>query len=604
MLIQALCDYYDILAKDGRVLPDGYSAVNIHYKISLTPDGKIDGMISCQQLEMKSAGKGKTKGKKIPTRIILPQRTEKPGIDANIADHRPLYIFGLNMEGDTFSAFDRTNKAQKSHKAFVEENLNFIQGLNTPVVNAYRAFLEKWKPEEETENKWLLSLGKEYGKSGFVFCLSGNPDYLLHEDPEFQKRWETVYNQKVSEESISEKQQCAVMGKEASIARIHNKIKGVYGGLATGSVLVGFNNDSENSYGREQAYNSNISEEVMKKYTEALNFLLSSEKHKALLDDMTVVFWAMSHNEACEDLFMKLMMGVQDTMDEHTTEEMLLSLLSDASELGITQKRLQTLELIDPNVDFYMLGLKPNSSRLSVKFMLKKKYADVLWNIARFQNDLQISKKFHTVALWQIKKELVSPKSNEKVNPALMAKLFQSIIYGSPYPVFLLDRMVCRVKTDREISWYRMMIRVGIIKAYINRNESKEELKVSLDRSNHGQAYLCGRLFAVLEVLQQEASHYSLNRTIRDTYFSSASAKPALVFPRLIRLAQAHLNKVKNPGNYQRQIGEIVDKLEGGFPDNLLLKDQGKFIVGYFQQYQISGRRLEENEQTEEKEEK
>ena len=76
MLIQALCDYYDILAKDGRVLPDGYSAVNIHYKISLTPDGKIDGMISCQQLEMKSAGKGKTKGKKIPTRIILPQRTE------------------------------------------------------------------------------------------------------------------------------------------------------------------------------------------------------------------------------------------------------------------------------------------------------------------------------------------------------------------------------------------------------------------------------------------------------------------------------------------------------------------------------------------------
>ena len=127
---------------------------------------------------------------------------------------------------------------------------------------------------------------------------------------------------------------------------------------------------------------------------------------------------------------------------------------------------------------------------------------------------------------------------------------------------------------------------------------------MSLDRSNHGQAYLCGRLFAVLEVLQQEASHYSLNRTIRDTYFSSASAKPALVFTRLIRLAQAHLNKVKNPGNYQRQIGEIVDKLEGGFPDNLLLKDQGKFIVGYFQQYQISGRRLEENEQTEEKEEK
>ena len=69
--------------------------------------------------------------------------------------------------------------------------------------------------------------------------------------------------------------------------------------MATGSVLIGFNNDSENSYGNEQSYNSNISEEAMKKYTEALNYLLSSSKHKAMLDDITIVFWAMSSQETC-----------------------------------------------------------------------------------------------------------------------------------------------------------------------------------------------------------------------------------------------------------------------------------------------------------------
>ena len=65
--------------------------------------------------------------------------------------------------------------------------------------------------------------------------------------------------------------QCAVTGEMAPIARIHGKIKGVAGGLATGAVLVGFNNPSECSYGMEQSYNSNISEAAMKKYTEALN---------------------------------------------------------------------------------------------------------------------------------------------------------------------------------------------------------------------------------------------------------------------------------------------------------------------------------------------
>ena len=66
---------------------------------------------------------------------------------------------------------------------------------------------------------------------------------------------------------------------------------------------------------------------------------------------------------------------------------------------------------------------------------------------------------------------------------------------------------------------------------------------MSLDKTNQTPAYLCGRLFAVLEKLQQDASNNSLNRTIKDAYFASASAKPALVFPKLIRLAQNHLSK-------------------------------------------------------------
>ena len=109
---------------------------------------------------------------------------------------------------------------------------------------------------------------------------------------------------------------------------------------------------------------------------------------------------------------------------------------------------------------------------------------------------------------------------------------------------------------------------------------------MALDKENQNPAYLCGRLFAVLERLQQAASSTQLNRTIKDAYFASASAKPAIVFPKLMRLAQNHLAKTKSAVYYNILIGEILDKLDGEFPDWLTLTEQGKFIIGYYQQTQ------------------
>ena len=584
MLIHALCDYYDILAKEGKVLPEGYSSVKIHYLISLTEDGKMDGIIDHQDTVQVPSGK-KLKEKKVPKDLQMPKRTEKSGIEANIAEHRSLYIFGLNLDKDILTPDDRTNKAQKSHQAFVEANLGFIEGLHTPLIDAFRSFLLNWKPEDETENPWLLGLGKDYGKSGYAFCLSGHPECLLHEEKEFKEKWEQWYQDKKAKEKDSHIAQDAISGEQTSIARIHNKIKGVYGGLATGSVLVGFNNPSENSYGNEQSYNSNISETAMNKYTEALNYLLSSDRHKVLIDDMTVVFWAMDTGEACENLLMDILLGQSDKMKAEQTERMLAKLFQDAGKGTVNRERL-SLDGIDENVDFYMMGLKPNSSRLSLKFLVRKKYADILWNIAKFQSDLQMGNKFHSISIMRIKRELLSQKSkNEKVNPALLSSLMESMINGTRLPVSLMENILRKVKADPGDQKVNA-VRAGIIKAWVNRASKKEELKVALDRENYRPAYLCGRLFAVLEKIQQEASGNSLNRTIKDGYFASASARPSMVFPKLIRLSQYHLNKVKSPVYFNKLTGEIIGHLDGGFPDTLFLKEQGEFVVGYYQQYQ------------------
>ncbi|MCI9471161.1 MAG: type I-C CRISPR-associated protein Cas8c/Csd1 [Lachnospiraceae bacterium] len=593
MLIHALCAYYDILARAEKVLPEGYSNVKIHYLVSLTEDGHIDDIINFQRREVQKAAKGKVKEVFIPRDTVMPKRTEKPGIESNIIEHRALYIFGLNLDKGALTPDDRTNRARKAHEAFVNANLEFLEGADTPLIHAYRQFMLNWHPEEEIQNDRLIGLGKDYSRSNFAFCLSGYPDQLLHEEPVIKERWRDRCQKLAEEEKDAHISQCAVGGGEAPIARIHNKIKGVYEGLPTGNILVCFKNPSENSYGNTQSYNSNISETVMSKYTEALNYLLADPKHKIRLDDITVAFWAMDTGGDYEDLLMAMLCGPSDKMDAERTEDMLKKLMADSKRGMLTAGRLQSLDTIDPNVDFYMLGLKPNSSRLAVKFIYRKKYAQFLWNIVRFQEDMQISQKIRPVSIIQIKGELLSPKSkNEKVNPALLTKLFEAVLYGGKMPEALLSTIVRRVKTDTDSKVNS--IRAGIIKACINRNYRKGELKVALDKENHTPAYLCGRLFAVLEMLQQDAASNALNRTIKDAYFASASSKPAIVFPKLLKLAQNHLNKAKYPVRYNKLIGEIIEPLEGGFPETLLLVDQGRFIVGYYQQYQSFFEKKEE----------
>jgi CRISPR-associated protein Csd1 len=107
-----------------------------------------------------------------------------------------------------------------------------------------------------------------------------------------------------------------------------------------------------------------------------------------------------------------------------------------------------------------------------------------------------------------------------------------------------------------------------------------------LDLDNPNPAYRLGRLFAVLEKIQEEASP-GLNATIRDRYYGAASGTPVAVFATLLRLKNHHLGKL-NAGRavqMERLIGEILGGLTD-FPGNLALPEQGRFALGYYHQRQ------------------
>ena len=59
---------------------------------------------------------------------------------------------------------------------------------------------------------------------------------------------------------------------------------------------------------------------------------------------------------------------------------------------------------------------------------------------------------------------------------------------------------------------------------------------MALDIERREISYLLGRLFAVLEKAQLDALG-KVNATIKGRFFGTASATPASVFPRLLRLS-------------------------------------------------------------------
>ena len=579
MLIKALNEYYDILSEAGKVCPDGFSTQKVHYMIMLRKDGTISGIVDVTESDLEG------KKKNIPLEIILPKRNSIPKINSEIIEHRPSYIFGLNYDKKSgkYSAEDEKNRARKSHEAFVKTNLEYTEGMTSDIVIAYRNFIKNWKPEDETNNEYLLKIGSKYSASNFCFALDGHTEITLHDmDGDICSKIKNEINSKQEEKST---QICAITGKRGEIAKIHDRISGLKGAQASGASMVCFNNKAEESYGKSQSYNSSVSQDTMRRYTEALNILISDSHHRMYMDDMTVVFWAMSFNDAKEiNMFSLMFNPSKDQLDAGETE-MVLKKAVEAMGIGKTVD-LSSID-IDENVEFYVVGLTPNTSRISQKFLYHDKFGKIFGNVALHQADMFIDGSKGNIPLWRIMKEIKSPKStNEKTPPPLISAVFQAALSGGKYPESLLETAVRRVKTDKSVNY----VRAGIIKACINRKsriyKNKEELKLALDIENNDQAYLCGRLFAMLERIQNNASTSELNRTIKDSYFSSACAKPADIFPRLMKLAQYHLKKDDYGIIDNKIVGEIMEKLGNEFPQTLSLNDQGKFIIGYYHQYQ------------------
>lgn len=565
MILQALTEHYEDLLALNKTTKPGWGLNKVSYGINLSDNGDIISLLPLQTEQMR--------GKKIqlaPRVMEVPmpfKRTSSP-VAYFLCDNSG-YLLGVN-EGKSKKAEEYFDLSKKLH-------LELLSNTDCPAGHAVACFFEKWDPAIASANPLILDKWDDLiNGANLIFWYKDEP---VSNDPEVRKIWQEYYDNKNEGHLI----QCLVTGEKTYLENIHPPIKGVKGAQPTGAALVTFNEDSFCSYGHKQGENAPVGRYAAFAYTTALNKLLADWEHVQHIGDATVVCWAAGGESAYQDFGMAALYG--DTITEQDVHGAL-------TKLAVGQPIEWNNTMLDPETRFYVLGLSPNASRLSVRFFWQNSFGALARNIQKHYERLKIIKpayeKYEDLSIWQLLQETVNKNAREKTaSPQLAGDVLRAVLTNGFYPTTLIDSVTLRIRAEHEITRGR----AAIIKAYYLRNKNikvpEEVLTVELNKDSKYVPYVLGRLFSVLEELQ-EAANPGINSTIKDKYFNSASAIPAVIFPLLINLAQKHLRKLENGQKiyFNKLIGELTEKITEEYPKRLTLPEQGAFQLGYYHRNQ------------------
>ncbi|MDR1509731.1 MAG: type I-C CRISPR-associated protein Cas8c/Csd1, partial [Synergistaceae bacterium] len=527
MILEKLAKYYDALSESNPpfVAPIGYSSAKVGFEILLSEEGEIQKILDLRQ----DSGK-----KLVPVEKFVPlQKRRSSNIEPYFLCDKSKYVFGFESSREQSKAMpgdgetERQSSVYPDHfKAFKELHERLLGQVDDAEAKAVLAFLHAWTPESAAEHPEIA--GRENDISGapsFAFALEGSGSYV-HENPKIRDIWGNVFSNDASEYSS----QCLITGEVAPIANVHQAIKGVVGAQSSGAAIVSFNIPSFRSYGKEQSYNAPVSRTAMLKYTASLNYLLSG-KNNIRIGDTTIVYWAERLAPREENFLLSMLnpkitaSGDKTDNDVDTvvvtkgeTEREISGVLEAAKSGRRVIDPLQQLSL-DPDLTFYILGLAPNASRLSIRFWLVNSFGELIEKISKHYSDMDIEKPpraFEYTPTWALLEEIAAPGKNKKIPNSLISSLNYSIFNGTEYPYAMLSAMSGRIRADKKINYQR----AGFIKAFLNRRNSnqnqKEVFAVSLNPENTNPAYLLGRLFSLLEKVQLESADGKLNSTIKD----------------------------------------------------------------------------------------
>lgn len=565
MILQALCRYYQRKADLGEIAPFGFEYKEIPFIIVIDKEGNF------VRIEDTREGEGKKKKGKVFLVPIAVKRTR--AIKANLLWDTAEYVFGIGNKNDADEKkFAFLNKISESFSNKNEDINILIQFLKNSPLEKIEAKILSESDIQKIWNEEILQTNPNLS-----FKIAGDekilPDKLAKEIEKLCSNNDTVSEN--AENSV-----CLITGEQCIPLKIHSSIKNVAGAQSAGAALISFNKKAFESYRKEQNLNAPVSEKAAFEYTTALNTLLKNSTNKIGIAETTTVFWAEEKNQF-EDDFAAFFGYTKDDPDRDVKA---VKNLFSGVYTGRNPEQMDT--------SFYVLGLSPNSARISIRFWLQGKISDFAKNLKQHFEDLEITRsendKGHDSLFW-ILSALSQEDKVSNMPPNIAGSIVQAVLTGKPYPSTMLGQTLRRIRATHKVT----RIRAAVLKAYLNRfnrfyKKTEKQIDMALDKENSNIGYCLGRLFATLEKIQEDANP-GLNATIKDRFYGAASATPVTVFSQLLKLKNYHLAKIDNQGmkiKREQLLGEIFTKIPPSMPPHLTMEEQASFAIGYYHQRQ------------------
>ncbi|MFX3629262.1 MAG: type I-C CRISPR-associated protein Cas8c/Csd1 [Ectobacillus sp.] len=480
---------------------------------------------------------------------IIPDLSRSSGVKPILLTDKAEYVFQLDKEGATEKNKERTKQC---HEAYMNLLKECYEETKSEDIRRIIGTLEK--------KEWVLP---EDMKPGDIIVIRLDIDTFPHEEQSVKQFWA----QKVTPEADKKQSKmCIVCGKMAPVVERHS-MEFLIG--ANRTKLISANDSAYLSYGLQASEVAPTCFACEQKYGQALSYMLrkyaSSElkggPHTFASGGVTYVYWTRQKN----DEMSMLMLWLSDP-DPDAVRRVLMSpftgVKSDAK-------------------DFCLLAMSANKARLVVRDYTEQPS----WKVKEQLKEFFAAQEVGGQKLYSIYSLAASMyrDANKDMQKYAITEWVNWAINGHRLSVRIASHILKRIQANGEMN----VLQAAAIKSWLV-SQKKGEWTVHVDETNTSQAYLCGRLFAVLEKIQIEAIHS--NETIAARFFASASTVPKSIFGLLIRNSQAHLSKIGKENKafevrYSQKIQSIMEHVTD-FPKVLGPHEQAEFALGYYHQKQ------------------